>query len=317
MVLIAAFGKFALGVMMLMALGVAAMTLEAFPGSLPAAQKRLQIQTEFALFDAGADWASVTMDGQKAILRGEAPSADARDDAANILAGAVWDSGIVLGGVTTVDATAATVAEIPPQAEEVRVAANAPLPETQDMTEPLVEAPFIADPNPAKTFDTATAPTPEIQDAAEEAQEPVEIAEADAALPVDALEPEATCLDDLARITSARRITFATARSEIDAANRAHLLNIADALNNCPGATLVITGHTDSRGREARNRQLSLYRADAVAAYIRSAGVSADQLETNGIGSSEPLATNATEEGRAQNRRIEFAVSTAPREGTE
>lgn len=315
--MIAAVGKFVLGVMLFMALGVAAMTFEAFPGSLPAAQKRLQIQAEFALFDAGADWARVTMDGQKAILRGEAPSADARDEAAQLLSRAVWDSGIVVGGVTVVDTTEVTIAALPPQTEEVRVAVNASLPEMQDMTEPLVEAPIIAELNPAETTEPATALPPELQDAAEEAQEPVEAAEADAALAVDALQAETSCLDNLAEIASARRITFATARSEIDAASRAHLLNIADALSNCPDATLIITGHTDSRGGEARNRQLSLFRADAVAAYIRSAGVGADQLETNGIGSAEPLATNTTEEGRAQNRRIEFAVSTAPHEGTE
>lgn len=321
--MIAAFGKLALGVILIIALGVAAMTFEALPGSLPAAQQKLQAQTETALTDAGADWARVTMDGQKAVLRGAAPSAEAKAMAAASLARAEWNGGFVFGAVTAVDVSGATIAETPPPTEEPRIAANTSLPETQNAPEfPLVETQPVTDPEPAEPAEPTVAAEPETQDAAEEtpeaeeAQEPVDLAEAAAPQP-ETTQDEPDCLNDLAGITDARRIMFATARTEIDAASRAHLLNIADALNACPGARLVINGHTDSRGREARNRQLSLYRADAVAAYLRSAGVDSARLETSGLGSAEPLTTNATEEGRAQNRRIEFAVIAAPGEGTE
>ena len=321
--MIAAIGKLALGVILVMALGVAAMTLEALPGSLPAAQKRLQAQAETALTDAGVDWAHVTMDGQKAVLRGAAPSAEAQEEAAATLASAEWSGGLVLGGVTAVDVNGASIAETPPLTEDSRIATSTSSLETQNSPEPLpIETPTFSEPEPVETAEPAATLATETQDAvgempkAEEAQEPIDLAEAEAP-PPEATQDEADCFDNIAEIAAARRITFATARTEIDAASRAHLLNIADALNACPDATLVITGHTDSRGRETRNRQLSLYRADAVAAYLRSVGVSPDNLETNGLGSSEPLTSNATEDGRAQNRRIEFTVIAAPSEGTE
>ena len=77
---------------------------------------------------------------------------------------------------------------------------------------------------------------------------------------------------------------------------------------DCDHLAISITGHTDGAGDEARNRELSLARAKAVADYLISRGVPSSQLITIGAGSSQPVADNDTAWGRMQNRRIEFSL---------
>jgi OOP family OmpA-OmpF porin len=69
---------------------------------------------------------------------------------------------------------------------------------------------------------------------------------------------------------------------------------------------VIVAGHTDSRGTEEYNMGLSQRRADAVKAYLVEAGVAASRLRTEAFGESQPVASNDTEEGRAQNRRVEL-----------
>ena len=69
-----------------------------------------------------------------------------------------------------------------------------------------------------------------------------------------------------------------------------------------------ITGYTDSTGSAALNNSLSLQRANAVANYLRLQGVSADRIVTEGAGSRNPIASNATPAGREQNRRVEIVL---------
>jgi outer membrane protein OmpA-like peptidoglycan-associated protein len=78
---------------------------------------------------------------------------------------------------------------------------------------------------------------------------------------------------------------------------------LADA---CRAATVTITGHTDSSGNEDWNRQLSLARAEAVAAHLISRGIATERLLVDGAGSSLPIADNATRYGRSINRRIDI-----------
>lgn len=75
------------------------------------------------------------------------------------------------------------------------------------------------------------------------------------------------------------------------------------------GARLLITGHTDSRGAQEANLALSRERAAAVRNALVSRGVPAERLLTDGAGDAKPLASNATDEGRFRNRRIEFSVA--------
>ncbi|MEM0899706.1 MAG: OmpA family protein, partial [Pseudomonadota bacterium] len=69
-----------------------------------------------------------------------------------------------------------------------------------------------------------------------------------------------------------------------------------------------VEGHTDSRGSRSLNQGLSDSRANAVRDYLVNAGVSADRLQAQGFGEANPIASNQTPEGRAQNRRIELTV---------
>ena len=83
---------------------------------------------------------------------------------------------------------------------------------------------------------------------------------------------------------------------------------VADNLMNYPDSTVTVVGHTDNTGAAAYNQDLSQRRADAVANVLRDAGVRASRLIAYGRGESQPIATNLTAEGRAQNRRVEIHI---------
>lgn len=90
------------------------------------------------------------------------------------------------------------------------------------------------------------------------------------------------------------------ARTTLDAA--------AQGLSKQKGLRLEVAGHTDARGSDSYNLQLSARRAAAVRAYLISRGVAADSLTSQGYGETQPVASNQTDEGRAQNRRVEFRI---------
>jgi len=104
-------------------------------------------------------------------------------------------------------------------------------------------------------------------------------------------------------------INFATGSAQITADSREVIRRSADALKHAPAGTKVeIGGHTDNTGNQASNQTLSQSRADAVKAALVTDGVQAAMLETKGYGDTKPRATNDTEFGRFQNRRIEYIV---------
>jgi outer membrane protein OmpA-like peptidoglycan-associated protein len=85
------------------------------------------------------------------------------------------------------------------------------------------------------------------------------------------------------------------------------LIKIADRLlKDYPDARIKVVAYTDSSGTATRNRDLSIIRAHAVAGYLHYRGISRDRLGEAGFGDSHPVASNATPEGRAKNRRIEI-----------
>ncbi|RJP69895.1 MAG: OmpA family protein [Candidatus Abyssobacteria bacterium SURF_17] len=88
----------------------------------------------------------------------------------------------------------------------------------------------------------------------------------------------------------------------------AGLDNAVRVLNLNPTMKVEIRGHTDSAGSDAYNQTLSEKRAQAVMDYLLSKGVGADRLSAKGMGESNPVASNDTPEGRAQNRRVEFNI---------
>lgn len=103
-------------------------------------------------------------------------------------------------------------------------------------------------------------------------------------------------------------ITFdfdsATVRPEF----RRTLDQVADTLGRYEQTYVDVYGHTDSVGSDAYNQTLSERRASAVASYLTSRGVQSARLATRGFGESEPIASNETEEGRAENRRVEIKL---------
>jgi OOP family OmpA-OmpF porin len=103
-------------------------------------------------------------------------------------------------------------------------------------------------------------------------------------------------------------ILFDTGRATIKPESAATLETVADVLKQDPALKLEIRGHTDNVGAPAANLKLSQDRAAAVKAHlVQTAGVAADRLSTAGFGDTKPVADNTTEQGRAQNRRVELA----------
>ena len=91
-------------------------------------------------------------------------------------------------------------------------------------------------------------------------------------------------------------------------AAKSNIQTLASSLNQYPGTDIKVIGHTDSRGTEEYNMNLSDRRAAAVKAYAVSQGVPSSRLITIGKGYSEPIADNSTDAGRAQNRRVEIVI---------
>ncbi|MDH5398397.1 MAG: OmpA family protein [Cyclobacteriaceae bacterium] len=86
------------------------------------------------------------------------------------------------------------------------------------------------------------------------------------------------------------------------------LNKVVDFMNNNPTIHVEISGHTDSKGSDQYNQDLSQGRAESVVAYIISHGVDQNRMEAKGYGESRPVTTNDTDEGRAENRRVEFTI---------
>jgi outer membrane protein OmpA-like peptidoglycan-associated protein len=87
------------------------------------------------------------------------------------------------------------------------------------------------------------------------------------------------------------------------------LNSVTLVLNEYKKTYVDVLGHTDSTGSEAYNQQLSERRAESVASYLKSQGVLPARLLTRGFGETQPIASNATPAGRAQNRRVEIVLS--------
>jgi outer membrane protein OmpA-like peptidoglycan-associated protein len=105
--------------------------------------------------------------------------------------------------------------------------------------------------------------------------------------------------------------------SAIRTAAGLNLQNLATSLRKYGNTDLLIVGHTDSEGATDYNQGLSLRRANAASAYLEAEGVSGRRIFTEGKGEMEAVASNDTEFGRQQNRRIEVAIyATASGEGS-
>jgi len=126
--------------------------------------------------------------------------------------------------------------------------------------------------------------------------------------PAAALLPPAECLARIVAVTEARKITFDPGSATISGQGMQALDGIADILRDCDEAPLLIAGYTDSQGREETNLRLSQERAEAVLNALLARRVPVSGFEAVGYGEADPIADNATEEGREANRRIEFRL---------
>jgi len=106
-------------------------------------------------------------------------------------------------------------------------------------------------------------------------------------------------------------LNFPVGSSEIQPANFGLLTKLQQVLREFPDAPITVAGHTDSRGNDASNQRLSEQRATAVQEYLMAnmSVLKPTQIKSVGYGESRPLASNETEEGRAQNRRIDVTIS--------
>lgn len=104
-------------------------------------------------------------------------------------------------------------------------------------------------------------------------------------------------------------VTFAFDSSNLTTLAKTNLDKLVQVLVNNPDTNINIYGHTDSKGSDDYNQKLSERRANSVKAYLVSKGIASSRMFALGEGESMPIASNDTEEGRAKNRRVEFAIT--------
>lgn len=136
----------------------------------------------------------------------------------------------------------------------------------------------------------------------------------------EALDPEAglptpeECVTTLNSVLGDKKITFEPGSATVDTGGLATIDKLVELLRPCQSVRMEIAGHTDSQGRESMNMRLSQERADAVLNAIMARRILTSNLTAKGYGESVPIADNGTEEGREENRRIEFTLISEPAE---
>ncbi|MET0248973.1 MAG: OmpA family protein [Sphingobium sp.] len=104
-------------------------------------------------------------------------------------------------------------------------------------------------------------------------------------------------------------ITFAYDRADVQPQFQPTLNDVAGVLAQYPKTYIDVFGHTDSDGADAYNQTLSERRAASVADYLVARGVQSARIATRGFGETQPIASNATEQGKASNRRVEIKIA--------
>ena len=111
------------------------------------------------------------------------------------------------------------------------------------------------------------------------------------------------------KVTFDSGILFATNSATLSAESKEALKQFANGIADMPETNLTIYGHTDNTGTLEVNQRVSKNRANAVEKYLKSCGIASDRMTAEGLAYDFPVASNDTEEGRAQNRRVEVYIS--------
>ena len=111
------------------------------------------------------------------------------------------------------------------------------------------------------------------------------------------------------KVTFDSGILFDFNRSTLKPEAKQQLDKFAAEMSDMPDTGITVYGHTDNQGTEAVNKRISLQRAESVGNYLTSKGIAKDRITMEGMGFDQPVADNATEEGRAQNRRVEIFIT--------
>ena len=109
-------------------------------------------------------------------------------------------------------------------------------------------------------------------------------------------------------VTMPQDILFDVDSAVVNASLRGDLLTVADSLQSYPDSTVQVIGHTDNTGSADYNQRLSRRRANSVADVLMRGGVRANRIDAFGRGEDQPIASNLTTQGRAQNRRVEIVI---------
>ena len=147
----------------------------------------------------------------------------------------------------------------------------------------------------------APAPKPEAKPAAKPAAKPEAKPEAK-----PAAKPAAAPVTQ--KVTLAADVLFDFDKAAVKAEGQKKLDELVGKMKAINLEVIIAIGHTDSIGSDAYNQKLSMRRSQAVKAYLVSKGIEANRIYTEGKGEKQPVASNATKEGREKNRRVDIEV---------
>lgn len=186
-------------------------------------------------------------------------------------------------------------------------AAPAELPPPTPIAPPIVEAPPAPEPEPEPEH----APPPDTDgDGYADAEDgcPKLAEDFDGDDDEDGCPEEPQVVVEKERIVIKDAVHFAVAKADILQTSHELLEQVAKVLRENPTLKVRVEGHTDSTGKPDFNRTLSERRAEAVRKFLVAAGVEEERLISEGYGPDRPVDTNATEQGRAKNRRVDFVI---------
>jgi outer membrane protein OmpA-like peptidoglycan-associated protein len=105
------------------------------------------------------------------------------------------------------------------------------------------------------------------------------------------------------------KVLFGFNQSDLGASAKGNLDKLVNVLNKYPDTNIQVIGHTDDKGTDTYNQQLSERRAQATVGYLRNQGVNSGRLLAKGMGESDPVVPNTSDDSRSQNRRVEFVIT--------